>query len=71
MFVFLDEELTSNINGDESTMRNGEKEEKTDSEIHMSNIQECKKVQNFRKRQNLLKATRSQGLSFYTCIGKS
>uniref|UniRef100_A0A8I3NN76 Ankyrin repeat domain 31 n=2 Tax=Canis lupus familiaris TaxID=9615 RepID=A0A8I3NN76_CANLF len=55
-----DEELTSNINGDESTMRNGEKEEKTDSEIHMSNIQECKKVQNFRKRQNLLKATRSQ-----------
>lgn len=52
-------------------MRNGEKEEKTDSEIHMSNIQECKKVQNFRKRQNLLKATRSQGLSFYTCIGKS
>ncbi|XP_025293673.1 ankyrin repeat domain-containing protein 31 isoform X6 [Canis lupus familiaris] len=59
-YLTSDEELTSNINGDESTMRNGEKEEKTDSEIHMSNIQECKKVQNFRKRQNLLKATRSQ-----------
>ncbi|XP_026354561.1 ankyrin repeat domain-containing protein 31 [Ursus arctos] len=51
------EELTNNINGDESTMRNGEKKEKTDSDICMSNIQEHRKVQNFRKRQNFLKAT--------------
>ncbi|XP_027462672.2 ankyrin repeat domain-containing protein 31 isoform X6 [Zalophus californianus] len=56
-----DEELTNNINGDESTMRNGEKKEKTNSEVCISNIQEHKKVQNFRKRQNFLKATCSQG----------
>ncbi|XP_027462669.2 ankyrin repeat domain-containing protein 31 isoform X2 [Zalophus californianus] len=55
-----DEELTNNINGDESTMRNGEKKEKTNSEVCISNIQEHKKVQNFRKRQNFLKATCSQ-----------
>ncbi|XP_047586748.1 ankyrin repeat domain-containing protein 31 isoform X2 [Lutra lutra] len=55
-----DEELTNNISGDETTMRNGEKKEKTDSEICTSNIQEHKKVQNFRKRQNFLKATCSQ-----------
>uniref|UniRef100_A0A8D1TSJ3 Ankyrin repeat domain 31 n=1 Tax=Sus scrofa TaxID=9823 RepID=A0A8D1TSJ3_PIG len=56
------EELTNNINGDESTIRNCEdKKEKTDLEIHMStSIQEHKKVQNIRKRQNFLKATCSQ-----------
>ncbi|XP_036705097.1 ankyrin repeat domain-containing protein 31 [Balaenoptera musculus] len=56
------EELTNNVNGDENTIRNcEEKKEKTDSEIHMpTNIQEHKKVQNFRKRQNFLKATCSQ-----------
>lgn len=68
---FSGEELTNNINGDESTMRNGEKKEKTDSDICMSNIQEHRKVQNFRKRQNFLKATCIQGLYSYTCIGKS
>lgn len=68
---FSDEELTNNINGDETTMRNGEKKEKTDSEICTSNIQEHKKVQSIRKRQNFLKATCSQGLYSYTCIGKS
>ncbi|XP_030701773.2 ankyrin repeat domain-containing protein 31 [Globicephala melas] len=56
------EELTNNVNGDENTIRNcEEKKEKTDSEIHMpTNIQEHKKVQNFRRRQNFLKATCSQ-----------
>ncbi|XP_067587120.1 ankyrin repeat domain-containing protein 31 isoform X7 [Pseudorca crassidens] len=58
----ISEELTNNVNGDENTIRNcEEKKEKTDSEIHMpTNIQEHKKVQNFRRRQNFLKATCSQ-----------
>ncbi|XP_022450450.1 ankyrin repeat domain-containing protein 31 isoform X8 [Delphinapterus leucas] len=58
----ISEELTNNVNGDENTIRNcEEKKEKTDSEIHMpTNIQEHKKVQNFRKRQNFSKATCSQ-----------
>nr|KAF6488693.1 ankyrin repeat domain 31 [Molossus molossus] len=56
-----DEELT-NINGDESTVRNSEeKKDKTNSEIHIpANNQEHYKVQNFKKRQNLLRATCSQ-----------
>lgn len=69
---FSDEELTDNINGDESTLRNCEEEiGKTDSEIHTpTNIQEHK-VQNFRKRQNFLKGACSKGSYSYTCIGKS
>lgn len=69
---FSGEELTNNINGDESTIRNSEdKKEKTDLEIHMStSIQEHKKVQNIRKRQNFLKATCSQGLYSYTYLVK-
>lgn len=69
---FSGEELTNNVNGDENTIRNcEEKKEKTDSEIHMpTNIQEHKKVQNFRRRQNFLKATCSQGLYSYFYIGK-
>lgn len=69
---FSDEEMTKNINRDENTMRNGEKKEKIDSEIDMpASIQGHKKVQNLRKRQNFLKAACSQGLYFYTCLGKS
>ncbi|XP_023376179.1 putative ankyrin repeat domain-containing protein 31 [Pteropus vampyrus] len=57
-----DEELANNINGDENIIINCEEEkEKTDSEICIStNIQEHKKVQNFRKRQNFLKAACSK-----------
>nr|XP_023473933.1 putative ankyrin repeat domain-containing protein 31 isoform X2 [Equus caballus] len=57
-----DEELTNNINGDRSTVRScEEKKEKADSEIYMRmNIQEHKKVRNFRKRQSFSKATCSQ-----------
>lgn len=60
---FSDEELTNNISGDENIIRNYEEEKgKTDSEICKStNIQEHKKVQNFRKRQNFLKAACSKG----------
>ncbi|XP_039713226.1 ankyrin repeat domain-containing protein 31 isoform X3 [Pteropus medius] len=56
------EELANNINGDENIIINCEEEkEKTDSEICIStNIQEHKKVQNFRKRQNFLKAACSK-----------
>ncbi|XP_036081843.1 ankyrin repeat domain-containing protein 31 isoform X4 [Rousettus aegyptiacus] len=56
------EELTNNISGDENIIRNYEEEKgKTDSEICIStNIQEHKKVQNFRKRQNFLKAACSK-----------
>ncbi|XP_037657738.1 LOW QUALITY PROTEIN: ankyrin repeat domain-containing protein 31 [Choloepus didactylus] len=57
-----DEEFYSNINRDESTIRDfeGEKGE-NDSEIQKpSNIQEHKEVKNFRKRQNSSKATYSQ-----------
>ncbi|XP_078305070.1 ankyrin repeat domain-containing protein 31 [Panthera onca] len=54
-------EKLTNINGDENSVRNIEKKEKTDSEIHMSTgIQKHKKVRNLRKRQNFLKATCSQ-----------
>ncbi|XP_049505600.1 ankyrin repeat domain-containing protein 31 isoform X1 [Panthera uncia] len=54
-------EKLTNINGDENSVRNVEKKEKTDSEIHMSTgIQKHKKVRNLRKRQNFLKATCSQ-----------
>ncbi|KAM5257359.1 ankyrin repeat domain-containing protein 31 isoform 3-T6 [Hipposideros larvatus] len=57
-----DEELTNNINRDDTTVRNCEEEkEKTDSEIHIpTNIQEHK-AHNFRKRQNFLKAASSKG----------
>ncbi|XP_053520447.1 ankyrin repeat domain-containing protein 31 [Artibeus jamaicensis] len=57
-----DEELTNNINGDENTIRNCEgKKDKTDSEILIpANIQEHYEVQNFKKRQNFLKASCSQ-----------
>ena len=52
------------VNGDENTIRNYKgKKEKPDSEIHMpTNIQSHKKIQNFRKRKNVSKATCSQGL---------
>ncbi|XP_044918051.1 ankyrin repeat domain-containing protein 31 isoform X2 [Felis catus] len=54
-------EKLTNINGDENSVRNTEKKEKTDSEIQMSTgIQKHKKVRNLRKRQNFLKATCSQ-----------
>ncbi|XP_058585503.1 ankyrin repeat domain-containing protein 31 isoform X4 [Neofelis nebulosa] len=54
-------EKLTNINGDENSVRNIEKKEKTDSEIHMSTgIQKHKKVRNLRKRQHFLKATCSQ-----------
>ncbi|XP_040306634.1 ankyrin repeat domain-containing protein 31 isoform X2 [Herpailurus yagouaroundi] len=54
-------EKLTNINGDENSVRNSEKKEKTDSEIQMSTgIQKHKKVRNLRKRQNFLKATCSQ-----------
>ncbi|XP_075864021.1 ankyrin repeat domain-containing protein 31 [Microcebus murinus] len=57
------EELTNNVNGDESTMRNCKEKKKTEPEIHIpTNTQEHKKVQNFRKRRNFLKATYSQGM---------
>uniref|UniRef100_A0A8D2AYN7 Ankyrin repeat domain 31 n=1 Tax=Sciurus vulgaris TaxID=55149 RepID=A0A8D2AYN7_SCIVU len=57
-----DEELTNKINGDECAIRSYEDEkEKMDSEISMSlNTEEHKKGQNFRKRQNFLKATCNQ-----------
>ncbi|KAB0374592.1 hypothetical protein FD755_013084, partial [Muntiacus reevesi] len=50
------------VNGDENTIRNCKgKKEKPDSEIHMlTNIQSHKKIQNFRKRKNVSKATCSQ-----------
>ncbi|XP_045422363.1 ankyrin repeat domain-containing protein 31 [Lemur catta] len=57
------EELTNNINGDESTTRNCKEKKKTKSEIHIpTNPQEHKKVWNFRKRQSFLKATNNQGM---------
>uniref|UniRef100_A0A8B9X6H8 Ankyrin repeat domain 31 n=1 Tax=Bos mutus grunniens TaxID=30521 RepID=A0A8B9X6H8_BOSMU len=50
------------VNGDENTIRNcKEKKEKPDSEIHMpTHIQSHKKIQNFRKRKNVSRATCSQ-----------
>ncbi|KAM9713365.1 ankyrin repeat domain-containing protein 31 [Dama dama] len=50
------------VNGNENTIRNCKgKKEKPDSEIHMlTNIQSHKKIQNFRKRKNVSKATCSQ-----------
>lgn len=56
------------VNGDENSVRNcKEKKEKPDSEIHMpTNIQSHKKIQNFRKRKTVSKATCSQGLYFCT-----
>ncbi|XP_069451428.1 ankyrin repeat domain-containing protein 31 [Ovis canadensis] len=50
------------VNGDENGIRNcKEKKEKPDSEIHMpTNIQSHKKIQNFRKRKTVSKATCSQ-----------
>ncbi|XP_020736573.2 ankyrin repeat domain-containing protein 31 [Odocoileus virginianus] len=50
------------VNGDENTIRNCKgKKEKPDSEIHMpTNIQSHEKIQNFRKRKNISKATCSQ-----------
>ncbi|XP_019064739.1 ankyrin repeat domain-containing protein 31 isoform X1 [Fukomys damarensis] len=57
------EELTNNINEDESIVRNyEEKKEKIDSEIYMPpNTQEHKK-ENFRKRQSCSKATYNQDM---------
>ncbi|XP_048224219.1 ankyrin repeat domain-containing protein 31 [Perognathus longimembris pacificus] len=57
-----DEELTDNINRDESIMENCEAEkEKIDPEIHRPlNIPQNKKGQNFRKRQSFLKSTFTQ-----------
>nr|XP_040129359.1 ankyrin repeat domain-containing protein 31 [Ictidomys tridecemlineatus] len=57
-----DEELTNDINVDERAIRNCEDEkEKMNTETYMSpNIQEHKKGQNFRNRQNFLKVTYNQ-----------
>ncbi|KAF5913639.1 hypothetical protein HPG69_017260 [Diceros bicornis minor] len=71
------EELTNNINGDKSTVRNCEEKKEKDSEIHMPpNIQEHKKVQKFRKRQSFLKATcrqemKTAGINKRTARGES
>uniref|UniRef100_A0A287CUJ5 Ankyrin repeat domain 31 n=1 Tax=Ictidomys tridecemlineatus TaxID=43179 RepID=A0A287CUJ5_ICTTR len=67
-----DEELTNDINVDERAIRNCEDEkEKMNTETYMSpNIQEHKKGQNFRNRQNFLKVTYNQGLQITAGINK-